>query len=676
MTYRFLASLVLLAAVNPLFAQRSLTRFVYAGTYAGKPAAGLANQIAIITDCVDTTCSTGGGSTVRLMRDTGSAWAVLGDGDSGGSPAFSSITAGTSTAALVVGTGGSLGVSGSGTINATSLGGTAAASYALLNSPSFTTPILGAASATSIAFGGDPADAGAIRCSNNAVCLAAEIAIPGTDMTLTPNSSDQWAFSHAVVAPGFISSDGSNAGYYQFGQGTATSPDANTIRMMGPTSVPTAYTVVLPGSSSTGFWLGTDSSNVNTVTFVGSTGSGNVARATSAGLTTPVITTNIQPASAGGAAIGTNALPFSSIFLGADGNTLQITGTATSDKVVTVPDVTGTVVVAATSTTATQAMFATSTAGAPAFRAIADADVPDTITASNYLPLAGGTMTGSIITDNLGIEFAESDTNPTCGANDYHIYADLSENKLKKCMNGSATDLDTTGGTPSFDTITGGTNTTAAMVVGSGGSLGVSGTGTIVATSGDSATSFFSTGTIETTYLPAASDTASGIAELAIASEVTTGTDTARAITPNALADSTIFGVKTVEVEIFPAGTAATTGDGKAYFRIPASMNGMNLISVKANVYTAGTTNTINLDIARCAAAATGNVCSGTVSDVLSTNLTIDSAENSSSTAATAAVIDTGQDDVATDQLYRFDIDAIHTTPSQGMIVELTFQLP
>jgi hypothetical protein len=72
------------------------------------------------------------------------AW---GTDSTGGSPAFSDVAAGTNTNALVVGTGGSLTVSGSGTINATSLGGTAAASYALLNSPSFTTPNLGTPSA-------------------------------------------------------------------------------------------------------------------------------------------------------------------------------------------------------------------------------------------------------------------------------------------------------------------------------------------------------------------------------------------------------------------------------------------------------------------------------------------------------------------------------------------------
>lgn len=114
--------------------------------------------------------------------------------------------------------------------------------------------------------------------------------------------------------------------------------------------------------------------------------------------------------------------------------------------------------------------------------AVTDGQVPDTITVSNYLPLSGGTLTGVLVTDNLGIEFTESDTNPSCVAGYFGIYADLSEGIIKKCQDGSATDLDTTGGTPSFDTITGGTNTGAAMVVGTGASLGVSGSGTINAT--------------------------------------------------------------------------------------------------------------------------------------------------------------------------------------------------
>ena len=52
----------------------------------------------------------------------------------------------------------------------------------------------------------------------------------------------------------------------------------------------------------------------------------------------------------------------------------------------------------------------------PYFRAIVDADVPDTITASNYLPLAGGTMVGNLIfTDNSYDIGASGATRPRTG---------------------------------------------------------------------------------------------------------------------------------------------------------------------------------------------------------------------------------------------------------------------
>lgn len=133
---------------------------------------------------------------------------------------------------------------------------------------------------------------------------------------------------------------------------------------------------------------------------------------------------------------------------------------------------------------------------------------------------------------------------------------------------------------------------------------------------------------------------------------------------------------KSVQVELFDPTTDNSTGDGKRYFRIPATLDGYTLTAITANVITAGTTGTVNVDLARCVAAATGNVCSSTVADMLSTNLTIDSGENSSSTAATAAVIDTANDDVSAGQIIRFDVDAVHTTPAKGLIVDLVFTAP
>lgn len=89
------------------------------------------------------------------------------------------------------------------------------------------------------------------------------------------------------------------------------------------------------------------------------------------------------------------------------------------------------------------------TCAQPAFTnisgSVTDAQVPDTITVSNYLPLGGAMMTGQIVTANTGVEFTESDTNPTCAAGNYTVYADLSETKLKKCTNGVVSDLDLTG---------------------------------------------------------------------------------------------------------------------------------------------------------------------------------------------------------------------------------------
>jgi hypothetical protein len=171
--------------------------------------------------------------------------------------------------------------------------------------------------------------------------------------------------------------------------------------------------------------------------------------------------------------------------------------------------------------------------------------------------------------------------------------------------------------------------------------------------------------------LPTATTSASGISELATGAETTTGTDTGRTITPDALRTSD-YGKREIQVELFGPTTDTATGDGKRYYVVPSWMNGFIVSAVRAQVITAGTTNATNVDIARCATAATGNACSGTVVDVLSTNITVDSGENSTDTAAAAAVIDTANDDLATGQILRFDVDAVSTTAAKGLIVTVT----
>jgi len=61
--------------------------------------------------------------------------------------------------------------------------------------------------------------------------------------------------------------------------------------------------------------------------------------------------------------------------------------------------------------------------------------------------------------------------------------------------------------------------------------------------------------------------------------------------------------------------------------------------------------------------------------DMLTTKLTIDASEKDSKDATTAAVIDSANDDVATGDELRIDVD-IAGTGTKGLIVELTFQLP
>lgn len=114
------------------------------------------------------------------------------------------------------------------------------------------------------------------------------------------------------------------------------------------------------------------------------------------------------------------------------------------------------------------------------------------------------------------------------------------------------------------------------------------------------------------------------------------------------------------ELPVFDWTTACSTGDGKYYFVVPKGMGGY-LADISGHVIAAGTTGTMSIQI--------HNVTKGV--DLLTTLLTLDSGEGGSQTAAAKAEIDQANNRVDEYDVLRVDVDAVHTTPAQGLIVLL-----
>lgn len=158
-----------------------------------------------------------------------------------------------------------------------------------------------------------------------------------------------------------------------------------------------------------------------------------------------------------------------------------------------------------------------------------------------------------------------------------------------------------------------------------------------------------------------ATDSVKGRVELATITEVNTGTDATRSITPDALAGS-VLGEKGVCIAAVESDTSVAVADGKIPFTVPLSMDGMNLVDVIASVHTKGITGTTNIQIRRRRA--------GSDADMLSTLITI-----GDEFFASDEVIDGANDDILDgDQIY-IDVDAIHSgTAPLGLSVVLTFR--
>jgi hypothetical protein len=114
-----------------------------------------------------------------------------------------------------------------------------------------------------------------------------------------------------------------------------------------------------------------------------------------------------------------------------------------------------------------------------------------------------------------------------------------------------------------------------------------------------------------------------------------------------------------------PNGAAISTGDGKAYWPVPSQLNGCDLVAVAAGLTTVSSSGLPTVQIANVTQAA----------DMLTTKLSIDANELHSKDATTAAVIDTANDDVATGDLLRIDVD-VAGTGAKGLMVELQFRQP
>lgn len=142
-----------------------------------------------------------------------------------------------------------------------------------------------------------------------------------------------------------------------------------------------------------------------------------------------------------------------------------------------------------------------------------------------------------------------------------------------------------------------------------------------------------------------ATESATGVIELATVAEANTGTDTTRAVTAaGVLSSIKANGPEVFIIAISDETTSITTGVAKVTFRMPFAMT---LTAVRASLSTASSSGLPTFDINK----------NGTT--ILSTKLTVDANEKTSVTAATAAVISVSS--LASDDEITIDVDTAGT---------------
>lgn len=171
-----------------------------------------------------------------------------------------------------------------------------------------------------------------------------------------------------------------------------------------------------------------------------------------------------------------------------------------------------------------------------------------------------------------------------------------------------------------------------------------------------------------------ASTTTAGKIEIATSAETTTGTDATRAVSPDGLAGSE-FGKRTVGILVSGSASgdsALATGDGLAAFPIDSTLNGMNLVAVKAYVTTVSSSGAPLFQVRR---SRRSSATARTTVDMLTTGVSIDASEFESADATTAVSINGTNDDVQTGDILLIDCDTAGTG-TKGAQLLLTFQLP
>ncbi len=149
----------------------------------------------------------------------------------------------------------------------------------------------------------------------------------------------------------------------------------------------------------------------------------------------------------------------------------------------------------------------------------------------------------------------------------------------------------------------------------------------------------------------------------AAASDLNTGTDTAKPVTSDAVAGS-VHGMVSIEVQVVAVATDVDTTSGVGYFNIPSKANGMNLVRAQAYVDTAGTTNATTVQVRNMTKYASNDALSGAIS-IASGDIT-----------GTVGTVDTDYDDVATDDLIKVYVTGQSTTKPKGLRVLCEYRLP